>query len=101
MSTTWNELRELAIIELKERLDAGWLEDIYGPIYEIADSLVPCQTWDLLELALDNLRIASVQPEWWPSFDWSNTPINLIAANVYEFLVVEMDQRIDENLNKK
>lgn len=66
--------------------------DEFGPsgdephdvIHEIADSSVPVYTSDLLALANENNALATDEPELGPAFDGMSTPVNIIAANVYE-----------------
>ena len=67
-----------------------WVEDNkdetepHDSIHEIADSSVPIHTSDLLQLAADNLELATSKPELGPAFDGQPTPVNIIAANVFE-----------------
>ena len=56
----------------------------HDAIHEIADSTVPCYNSDLLDLAADDNNIALSEPECGPAFDGTPTPINIIAANVYD-----------------
>jgi hypothetical protein len=53
-------------------------------IAEIADSSVPVYTSDLLELASQNNNLATDEPELGPAFGGEPTPVNIIAANIYE-----------------
>jgi len=55
-------------------------------IHEIADGWTPLYTSDLMELAADNIRLATDEPELGPAFDGNPTPVNIVAANVYEAL---------------
>ncbi len=71
----WNEYRE--------DFDGGCESDV---IHEIADSCVPVYTSQLLELANGDNCLATDEPELGPAFDGSPTPVNIIAANVYERL---------------
>lgn len=54
--------------------------------HEIADSMVPVYTGELMELAAENIRLATDEPELGPAFDGSPTPVNIVAANVFEQL---------------
>lgn len=55
-------------------------------ITEIADGAVPVYTTDLMELAAGNITLATATPELGPAFDGEPTPVNIVAANVYERL---------------
>src|SRR4051794_33982168 len=57
-------------------------------IHEIADGSVPVYTSDLLRLAAESNELATVTPELGPAFDGSPTPVNIIAANVFEAIEV-------------
>jgi hypothetical protein len=84
----------------REDLRERWTQyrDEFGPqqdepsdvIHEIADGAVPVYTRQLLELALDDLSLATDEPELGPAFDGSPTPANVIAANVYEALCADL-----------
>jgi len=54
--------------------------------HEIADSSVPVYTATLMELAAGDVNLAHAEPECGPAFDGEATPVNIIAANVYERL---------------
>ena len=71
-------------------------------IAEIADSSVPVYYSDLLELANEDNSLATDEPEIGPAFDGSPTPVNIIAANVYEAITAHLweawrDLRMDED----
>ena len=76
--------------ELHERLEEITNNEPHDVISEIADTNVPIYNHDLLQLAADNMNLALVEPELGPAFDGSPTPINIIAANVYEYLTTEL-----------
>ena len=60
------ELVELATEELKEGLENGEYnneDDIYDAISEIADSYIPVYNYDLLQVAMSNLRLSCTKPE--------------------------------------
>ncbi len=65
-----------------DRLD--FLNEPHDRIHEMADSHVPVYTASLMELAADDISIATDVPELGPAFDGEATPVNIIAANVYE-----------------
>ena len=58
--------------------------DYDGTLHEIADGAVPVYYNDLLDLAAGGNDLALTAPELGPAFDGEPTPINIIAANVYE-----------------
>lgn len=73
--------------------DRWWnYRDDFGPrqdephdvIHEIADGSVPVYTSELLRLAAESNELATATPELGPAFDGSPTPVNIIAANVFE-----------------
>lgn len=80
-----SDLLALARSELRDR----WTNyrDDFGPshdephdvIHEIADGCVPVYTWELLQLASEDNELATE-----PAFDGARTPINIIAANLFE-----------------
>jgi hypothetical protein len=53
-----------------------------------------------LEVGQSNLRLAVTEPELWPALDGKPTPVNILAANIYEWIVEELRQyaRNDEEL---
>lgn len=76
-----------AVQEFRERIESG--ESFYGgephdAIHEVADGAVPVYTGDLMELAAQDIALATDEPEIGPAFDGSPTPVNIVAANVYE-----------------
>ena len=71
-------------------------------IHEIADSSVPVYTGELMELAAQDNNLATDAPEIGPAFDGSLTPVNIIAANVYEAITAHLwdvwrDLGVDED----
>ena len=102
---TIRELEKNVLDELRERLkEYAEIEDQevnfynmdeYDVFHEIADSNVPIYNYDLLQLASDNIFLAVNEPELGPAFDGSHTPINIIAANVYEYLQEYMLDNIE------
>ena len=78
-------------------LDAQYPDDY---IFEVADGSVPVYTADLLEYGSANWELLTTEPGIGPAFDGSPTPINIIAANIYEavsnYLHGELDSIIEE-----
>ena len=82
--------------------------EISDTIFEITDSHVPVYTYDLLKCALDNLGLATEEPELGPAFDGSPTPVNIIAANIFETIEAdlweywhdELEPMIDDHLER-
>jgi len=87
--TTLRELVKGAIDELKDYGLNSW-DEPHDAISEISDSNVPVYTSNILQLAADNIELATDKPELGPAFDGSPTPINIIAANIYEYLESEL-----------
>ena len=85
MSIALQAIINNAIEELEERIrdenETGYINDI---ISEIADSTV--YNHDLLELAAQENALALREPEIGPAFDGTSTPVNIIAANLYELI---------------
>ena len=66
-------------------------------IHEIADGCVPVYTADILNCALEDLGLATDEPEIGPAFDGCATAVNLIAANIYEKIcnhLYEVEQKL-------
>jgi len=88
---TIENLINMAIENLSE-YDLG-TDDWSDIIHEIADGMVPVYTSDIMECARNDNSLATVEPELGPAFDGTPTPINIIAANIFE--------RIEEALWKE
>src|SRR2546425_442882 len=91
---TLTSLEREARDELRDRW-TNYRDDFAGNcesdvIHEIADSCVPVYTSQLLELANDDNGLATDEPELGPAFDGTPTPVNIIAANVYERLTAAL-----------
>lgn len=59
-------------------------DEPHDVIHEIADGTVPVYPSDLLALACEDVALATDSPELGPAFDGEPTPVNIIAANVFE-----------------
>ncbi|HOF89042.1 MAG TPA: hypothetical protein PLZ36_13210 [Armatimonadota bacterium] len=81
---TLYELEREAIAELRAWREDNPDEEPHDIIAEIADTSTPVYSGDLLRLAAENLQLATNEPELEPAFDGSPTPVNVIAANVFE-----------------
>ena len=102
MTTRLEELENDAIQELKEWAIDNYPDDPSDVINEIADSYVPVYNHDILRLAVDNINLALDEPELGPAFDGSSTPINIIAANIYEYIeqaLYDAWNNIEEEIN--
>ncbi|KKN72305.1 hypothetical protein LCGC14_0412560 [marine sediment metagenome] len=84
MKSDLQEILNDALDELKERMKDYPDEDADDVVSEIADSSVPVYYSDLLKLASGCNDLATAEPECGPAFDGKPTPVNIIAANVYE-----------------
>lgn len=74
-----DELRDWA----KENPDS---DEPHDAIADLADAAVPVYNSELLEIALMHHHIALNVPDIGPAFDGTHTPINIIAANIYEHI---------------
>ena len=66
-------------------------------IHEIADSSVPVYTYNIMECAMEDMSLATDEPEIGPAFDGSHTAANIIAANIYERVcnhLYEVEQKL-------
>ena len=82
MVETLREIIEGAVESMSEyELNGDDCGDIAS---EIADSHTPVYTRDLMMVAANDIDLAVTEPEIGPAFDGSNTPVNLVAANIYE-----------------
>lgn len=93
--TTLQSLVDGAIDELKEQAQDA--RDIGDLIHEIADWWVPIYTHTILEVASSKIRLAFDEPELWPAFNGKPTPVNLIAANIYEAIVEALRDRYEKH----
>lgn len=87
--------------ELQDRVNDAidslveWLVDNPGdPTYdgtlsEIADQAVPVYTYDILQCALCDISLATVEPENGAA---DNSPISIISANIYEYVEAELNR---------
>jgi hypothetical protein len=65
-------------------------------IHEIADSHCPIYYSDILQLAADNIFLATTESDIGPAFDGSPTPINIITANIYEHIISVLYEHLEE-----
>jgi len=78
--------------ELRELYDtADYPEDL---VFEIADSHVPVYHHQLCQLAAEDFDLMLTEPELGPAFDGTPTPINIIAANVYERISAALHEEL-------
>ena len=87
--TTLTDLLKYVEENVKEAFEYSPDADPSDVAFEVAEGLVPVYTGDLLEMAADNYSLAVDTPELGPAFDGSPTPVNIIAANVFERLNAE------------
>lgn len=66
-----------------------WLDDCHDVIFEIADSNVPVYTSTIMQYAAEDINLATDEPEIGPAFDGAPTPVNIVAANIYDALSME------------
>jgi len=92
----YQEMLNSAVEELKERLQESPDDDGGDIISEIADSHTPIYNYDIIQMAAENLSLAVNEPELGPAFDGSPTPINIIAANIYEAIEQELWDKLED-----
>ena len=87
-----------AIEELEEwcKANPGQDPDYDGTLHEIADNAVPVYHADLLDIAANNNDVALREPELGPAYDGTPTPVNIIAANIYELVSEALNNRWQE-----
>lgn len=81
-----------------DQIDNEYHNDLCDIIFECADSSVPIYTSDILQLAADNIDLATSEPDIGPAFDGSPTPVNIIAANIFEAIEECLWTYIQEDL---
>lgn len=89
-----NEMKWHDYLKMAREEATDWIEDSPdaepGEVaHEIADSCIPVYTHTILKLGLEHMDLAIVEPELGPAFDGKPTPVNIIAANIYEALYSE------------
>ncbi|KKM03825.1 hypothetical protein LCGC14_1770480 [marine sediment metagenome] len=98
--TTLYELERSIRAEVQEKAEelkeATYPEDL---ITEMVDGWVPIYNGQILEVAADSMDMAILEPELGPAFDGTPTPINIIAANIYETLQVAAFDEWDDIAN--
>ena len=92
----YQEMLNSAVEELKERLQDSPNDDEGDLIHEIADSHTPIYNYDILQMAANNMFLALDEPDIGPAFDGSPTPINIIAANIYEAIEQELWDKLED-----
>jgi len=101
---TMHQIIKDSIEEFKERLEDypnGFYQgEPHDVIHEIADSNVPAYTSDLMELAAGDVSLATNEPELGPAFDGKPTPVNIVAANVYEAIEQALWEYWNEHENE-
>ena len=66
--------------------------DIHDMMHEVADDHTPIYNGDLMDLAKENFELMTTTPELGPAFDGEATPINIIAANVFEWILEGLNE---------
>jgi hypothetical protein len=84
MRETLQSLINDAIETFEDEYLCEWRKYPEDDIAEIADGSVPVYHSELLELASDNWDLLLTEPDCGPAYDGTPTPINIVAANVYE-----------------
>lgn len=84
---TLQDYIDLAVEDFRAELGDDsdyWPREPYDLIFSIADSTTPIYTGDIMRLATGNNDLATTEPELGLAFDGSPTPVNIIAANIFE-----------------
>jgi len=89
-----NEMKWYDYLEMARNEATDWIEgdpdaDPAEIAHEIADSCTPVYYHTILRLGLEHMDLALDEPDVGPAFDGKPTPVNVIAANIYEALYGE------------
>ena len=80
------DLEQEVISEVQDRFaNEGFGKYENDVIHEIVDGSIPVYTADLLECAMDNLWLATEEPEAY-GFGGEHSAVNAIVGNLYEHL---------------
>ena len=80
------DLEQEVISEVQDRFaNEGFGKYENDVIHEIVDGSIPVYTADLLECAMDNLWLATEEPEVY-GFGGEHSAVNAIVGNLYEHL---------------
>lgn len=97
----WSDYLEWARTEAKDAIKYDHDADPHDVARDVADTCAPIYNYDILKLAADNVcDLALAEPEVGLAFDGSATPVNIIAANIYEALCSEAYQAAEEALEE-
>lgn len=100
MPKTLYELEQSALEEFQSKFfEEEWDTDddeASDIISEIADGRIPIYTYEVLEVAMSNLRLACDSPKIY-GWDWKPSPSELIQANIYEHLQSKLFEWYYEN----
>lgn len=79
-------------------------QELYDLAHEVADSCVPVYDSEIMRLASENIDLATSEPELGPAFDGSLTPVNIVAANIYDAFyswAIEVIQRVRDEIEEE
>jgi len=97
MSTTIEQIKEIAVEELEERFkaepDMQYPEDMAT---EITDNSVPVYTHELITIAQNSREVLCHENELPPAFDGTATIPNIIATAIYEIVQERLYERLYE-----
>ena len=88
MTMTERGISEI-VADAREEFAEWYVENPEDPypedqISEIADTSVPVYTAEILTVGCGDRDLMLTEPEMGPAFDGEPTPVNIIAANIYE-----------------
>ena len=92
-TTLWDRIKYVRE-EINERLEDEPDQDLHDLAHEVADGNCPTYTSEIMQYAADDINLATNEPDIGPAFDGSPTPVNIIAANIYERLYEEAWEEI-------
>lgn len=95
MTNKLDELAEEAKGDLKDWMLDNPGDDPDDAIFEIADQSVPVYTGNIIDLACEEHSLFFDEPELGPAFDGKPTPVNIVAANIFEYVYRELHEYKD------
>src|SRR5574341_15511 len=79
-----NDLIAEEKITKADQIDNDYHNELCDIVFECANAAVPYLLSDILQLATDDTYLAAEEPSTGPAFDGTSTPVNIIAANIFE-----------------
>jgi len=92
-TTLWDRIKGVRE-EINERLEDEPDQDAGDLAFEVADNWCPIYTGEIMQYAAEDISLAVNEPELGPAFDGKPTPVNIVAANIFERLHEEAQEEI-------